>query len=184
MAQTIDDFITQVRDRGVQAGKAEADTLLQKAQDKAKGIVEDAETKAKAIIADADATAKRSTKAMVDEAALACRDTLKHLEMDVNRAVSTLLSKDVTEALLDDKAIKKLVVEMANDKADVVVVSDALLGHLKGKLAQEVEGGLRMGGFELHRKDGTVVEVTEESIRESFMTILSPKLKEALKGGE
>ena len=87
MAETIESFVQKLQEEGVEAGREQAQKLLDEAGAKAEGIVAEAQRRAEEIIADAKAQAETHLNQGRDELALACRDVLLRLRASV---VSTL----------------------------------------------------------------------------------------------
>ncbi|MEJ2677844.1 MAG: hypothetical protein P8174_02075 [Gemmatimonadota bacterium] len=76
---TLESFVSRLHADGVEAGRKEAERLLQDARDQAEGIIGAAEEEARRIVESAEAKAKRETERVNAELRLAARDAVLQL---------------------------------------------------------------------------------------------------------
>ena len=209
MAETIESFVQKLQEEGVQAGREQAQNLLDEAGTEAEGIVADAKRRAEEIIADAKAQAETNLKRGKDELSLASRDVLLRLRETVVKTLEGLLKSSSREKLRDEKFFVRLLHDVAVQYAEkdaaherpvVISVDEKMLEAATRWAVQEMtqEGGddwrsridlkgrLKTAGFEYSAADGTI-EVTPDSISAVLSEMISPRLREiiqALRGPE
>ncbi|MBT3279331.1 MAG: hypothetical protein HN909_09040 [Phycisphaerales bacterium] len=193
MADTIETFVEQLKTQGVDAGKAEGETLVSAAEAKAASIVADAMAQGEKTIAAAETKAASILQRAQTELQLASRDTLATLRSSLNDALTALLAKSTTAALNDAEFVKTLLGEVlgAYASADAATtgaveinltaeMKTALSDWLAGQCSSDtVRGELRAAGFE-YEVDGAKVEVTTAAVVELLSSMVSPALRELL----
>ncbi len=202
MAETIESFVQKLQEEGVQAGREQAQKLLDEAGAEAEGIVADAKRRAEEIIADAKAQAETNLKRGKDELSLASRDVLLRLRETVVETLEGLLKSSSREKLRDEEFFVRLLHDVAVQYAEkdaaherpvVISVDEDMLEAATRWAVQEMtqEGGddwrsridlkgrLKTAGFEYSAADGTI-EVTPESISAVLGEMISPRLREII----
>lgn len=201
MANSIETFVQKLQAEGVQAGREEAQKLVDEARAEAEGIVAQAGEQAERITGEAREKAAESLRQGQDELELAARDVLLKLREAVMRALQAVLARGSGEALADKEFLAKLIHDVvvqyaqkdAAGAADVEVqVSDEALQSLTDWAAKEMaqekagskpqvnfKGRLASAGFE-YTTAGGKIEVTPESIASVLSEMVSPRLKELL----
>lgn len=200
MAETIESFVQKLQEEGVEAGREQAQKLLDGAGAEAEGIVADAKRRAEEIIADAKAQAETNLKRGKDELSLASRDVLLRLRETVVKTLEGLLKSSSREKLRDEEFFVRLLHDVAVQYAEkdaaherpvVISVDEDMLEAATRWAVQEMtqEGGddwrsridlkgrLKTAGFEYSAGDGTI-EVTPESISAVLSEMISPRLRE------
>ena len=201
MADTIETFVAKLQSEGVEAGKAQAETILADAEQQAQKIVADAHAKAEKIVADAHAEGEGLLERSRTELQLAARDTMLRLRDSLNQSLSAVLARGTREQLADVAFMQELIREvvMAYAKADLegkrrfeLRVQDEMKDKLaeyvhtqiapdaqKNELPVEVADSLHAAGFE-YEVTGATVEITQDSIVETLKQLVAPRLREVL----
>ena len=178
MADSIETFVQKLQAEGVQAGREEAQKLVDEARAEAEGIVAQAGEQAERITGEAREKAAESLRQGRDELELAARDVLLKLREAVMRALQAALARGSGEALADKEFLARLIHDVvvqyaqkdAAGAADVEVqVNDEALQSLTDwaakEMAQETEGSkpqvnfkgrLASAGFEYTTAGGKV----------------------------
>ena len=118
MAETIESFVQKLQEEGVDAGREQAQKLLDEAGAKAEGIVADAQRRAEEIIADAKAQAETDLRRGRDELALACRDVLLRLRATVMSTLEAVLKSSSQDKLRDEEFFVRLLHDVAVQYAE------------------------------------------------------------------
>ncbi len=200
MADTIESFVEKLHKDGVEAGRAEAQKLLDQAKAQAEQVVADAKGQAERILADARGQAAQTVEHGRNELDLAARDVFGRLRQTITDAVGEVLRRSAADALKDEEFLVSLlhdvVVEYARKdaegtwpieirldeaKADGVIQSllDKLAGEGGAEPRVDLKGKLKSAGFE-YAVSGGVVEVTAESIAGVLGEIIAPRLRELI----
>lgn len=197
---TLESFVSKLHADGVEAGRKEAERLIQDARDQADSIIGAAEEEARRIVESAEAKAKRESERVNAELRLAGRDAVLQLRSALNVALSALLRRAAAKALNNPEVVGDLLREVvaAYAKADAagkpgveIRVSRELANELAdwgmNELSQAlVNGGavdlkatLSEAGFE-YRIAGATVEVTPDAALEKLKELVSPRLRDLL----
>jgi V/A-type H+-transporting ATPase subunit E len=200
MAETIESFVQKLQEEGVDAGREQAQKLLDEAGAKAEGIVAEAQRRAEEIIADAKAQAETDLKQGRDELALACRDVLLRLRATVVSTLEAVLKSSSQDKLRDEEFFVRLLHDVAVQYAEkdsigespvVISVDEEMLEAATRWAMQEMtsnggddwrsridlKGRLKTAGFEYSATNGTI-EVTPESVSAVLSEMISPRLRE------
>lgn len=201
MADTIESFLDKLKSEGVEQGKLEADKLRNEATQEAEKILSDAHSQAEKIITKANEQAASIMTRSNTELELAARDAMLQLRESLEKALEAVLLNEIGEQLGDSEFLKELIQSIVQRYIDADIDSYApvkinvepemrqqLCDWAIGKLrldTKEDAGGfdfkddLRQAGFEfsLH---GATIEVTQESVVETLMRLVSPSLREIL----
>ena len=202
MAETIESFVQKLQEEGVQAGKEQAQKLLEEARSEAEGIVAEAKRQAEEIIADAKAQAETNLKRGGDELSLAARDVVLRLRETVVKALEAVLKSSSRDKLKDEEFFVRLLHDVAVQYAEkdavrewpvVISVDEDMLEAATRWAIQEMtqEGGddwrsridlkgrLETAGFEYSAVDGTI-EVTPDSVSAVLSEMISPRLRDII----
>ena len=187
MADSIQSFVRKLQEEGVQAGRAEAQKLMDEARQQAERIV-----------ADAKAQAQETLDQGREELALAARDVLLRLRQTITRALEAVLRQAAAERLADSGFLSKLLHDVVMQYAEKDAEGDSVIEirvsdeELQGitdwalkEIAQEqntkghrleLKGRLKTAGFEYSVGQGTV-EMTPESIAAVLSQMIAPRLR-------
>ena len=204
MVQTIEDFVKTLQEEGVEAGRRQAEKLLDEAKQRAERIIEHAKQQAAQILDEARREAERVRVRGETELRLAARDTITRLLDALNSALRAVLFPAVRRTLMDQQFLSELIREVvlryveadAIDRSEVVVriskeiddkqrqpMAAGLLETLAqrgGQLASiDLEAVLAEAGFELVLRDGAV-EVTAEAVVDSLTEMVGPEVRKLI----
>lgn len=187
-------FAKQLREDGIDAAKKEAEKMVADARKESKKLLDSARAEIEKMEKDAELRIAQKRSNSEAEIQLAARDLMNSFRKRIEEVGSQLLKGKVVEAL-DEKAVVTNAIsellktqktgqewELALGEKVGKPLADTVVALFKGtgasvKLAAE----LKKSGFELRSDKGhEVIEVTEDSITESFKKLLSPELKKIL----
>jgi V/A-type H+-transporting ATPase subunit E len=201
MVQTIESFVAKLQEEGIEAGRQEAQRILQEAQQEAQQSLDQANQEAQRIIEQAKGQAQRSLERCRMELQLACRDAVLRLRDALGKALRAILAQHVGRELSDPQFLRQALHEL------VQLYAQADLEHrgfelnvppqLRDKLSEwalreisqqsedgshrsvQLKGALKQAGFE-YRVNGATIEVTLESVVEMLSELISPRLRQVL----
>lgn len=189
MAETIETFVARLRVEGVEAGKREAERVVDEARLNAEKLLAEARVKAADLVAAARAEAEAATARGKTELELAVRDAALRLRDGANRAVAAMVARGASRALEDDAWLKDTLRELLRLWAETersgeplsVKVPAATRARLATWALAEAKGlalqdGLRQVGFSYALR-GAQVEVTPESVAQTLRELVSPELQ-------
>lgn len=199
MADTIEAFVAKLQAEGVEAGRKEADKLVEDARQEAEVIVHEAQEQARKIVADAENQAKANLAKGKTELDLAARDSVLRLRDALSRILRVVLARETREALADGNFLRQLIhdalvqyakADSENKEAVRVTVQPEFHAQLADWLMHEVmhknavgqidlKGTLRDAGFE-YEIAGKNVEVTTSSVVEMLSEMVGPALRKLL----
>lgn len=155
----VEQLIARLRDQGVNAGRTEADAIIEQATTQAEALLDEAKTKAKRIVDEARSEADRLENAGKEALRIATRDTILRFQQELMDYFNERVRRLVSEQLADPKILGRLIVEVAADAsrtagtkesknievllpAEIVSVEDLKRNPevLKGKLTELVKG--------------------------------------------
>jgi V/A-type H+-transporting ATPase subunit E len=168
LSSGVDELIAKLRDEGVSAGRAEADSIVGDARAQAKKILDNANADAR----DRIEVARKESDAYraAGEAALktAMRDTVLDMKMALMERFSSDLKRLVSHQMQDPEVLKQMILEVAGRTRADGEVGDA--DELEVILPEEVVGleELRVNPEELRKGRMTkfVLGLTGEMLRE------------------
>lgn len=168
LSSGVDELIAKLRDEGVSAGRAEADSIVGDARAQAKKILDNANADAR----DRIEVARKESDAYraAGEAALktAMRDTVLDMKMALMERFSSDLKRLVSHQMQDPEVLKQMILEVAGRTRADGEVGDA--DELEVILPEEVVGleELRVNPEELRKGRLTkfVLGLTGEMLRE------------------
>lgn len=201
MAETIESFVATLQERGVNAGRQEAEKLVSSARQQSDDIVAEAKTKAKKIVESAEAEAKDVLARSRTDLQLAARDTILGLREALSKAVRAVLTVGAKEKLSDadflSGLLQQIVMEYAKAECQThrefkINVSHEMqqklthwaLGCVQDKkehenISVDLTGTLSEAGFE-YTVDGANVEVTLASVADVLSELVNPNLRAIL----
>jgi V/A-type H+-transporting ATPase subunit E len=106
-------LIDRLRDEGVAAGRAEAETIVAEARRQAEEIVARAEAKAKALVDAAKKDADQLEAAGRDALEVAARDAVLQLRAQLSSRLGDEVRRLMSEALRDDELLRQMILELA-----------------------------------------------------------------------
>lgn len=178
MELQIQDLVSSIRKEGVDAAKAEAESIIAEATEKANAIIADAKAEAKSTKESTEKEIGILKESAIVSAEQAKRDAMLAFKGEVKAEFEKILAAKVQENLSDaalGKLIRAAVVgeDIAQYAAEVSEVSDVL----KSELAEEIKGGLELrptkqiqAGFRLAAKDGSgYFDCSDEEIMQMLM---------------
>lgn len=187
-------FAKQLKEDGIDAAKKEAESILAEARKEAKKLLDSAKAEIEKMEKDAEHRIAQKRSNSEAEIRLAARDMMNSFRKRIEEVGAQLLKGKVTENLNDKDVVKNAIAELLKNQkkgqewelalgekvgkplADMVT----LLFKAEGASVKLVEE-LKKAGFELKAAKGNeVIEVTEESIVDSFKKLLSPELKKII----
>ncbi len=178
MELQIQDLVSSIRKEGLEAAKAEAESIISEAKKKAESIVSDAKAEAQQHKDAAEkeiAILKESAQVGAEQAK---RDAVLAFKSEIQGEFEKILASNISKELSGaglGKLIRAAVAgeDVSNFAAEISEVSDAL----KGELAEEIKNGLEIRptkgvqqGFRLAAKDGSgYFDCSEDGIMEMLM---------------
>lgn len=187
-------FAKQLKEDGIDAAKKEAEGILAEARKEAKKLLDSAKSEVEKMEKDAENRIAQKRTNSEAEIQLAARDLMSSFRKRIEEVGTQLLKGKVAENLNDKEVVKNAISELLKTQKTGQEWELALGEKLGKSLADIVtslfkaEGAsvklveeLKKAGFELKAAKGNeVIEVTEDSISESFKKLLSPELKKIL----
>jgi V/A-type H+-transporting ATPase subunit E len=142
----VNELVSRIRDKGVQAGKQEADRILQQASEEAARILSDARAQAQAEREKTKSEIEAHRAAALEALKLSARDTVLQLKSKVASAFEVFVKRLVTSATRDEELIKAIVLVLAGHAADEfikdreiqILINDAILSG-QPKLQNQVK---------------------------------------------
>jgi V/A-type H+-transporting ATPase subunit E len=142
----VNELVSRIRDKGVQAGKQEADRILQQASEEAARILSDARAQAQAEREKTKSEITAHRAAALEALKLSARDTVLQLKSKVASAFEVFVKRLVTSATRDEELIKAIVLVLAGHAADEfikdreiqILINDAILSG-QPKLQNQVK---------------------------------------------
>jgi len=202
MTETLESFIAKLKTEGVEEGKRQADQLRNDAVQESDQIISDAKKQAERIIADANAQAESMLARSQTELELAARDAVLKLRESLEKILQAILHNQVGRQLDDSQFLKDMIQSIVQRYIDADIDSyapvkinvepemrqqlcDWAIGKLRIDTGEDPGGfdfqdTLRQSGFEfsLH---GATIEITQESVVETLMQLVSPNLRQVIK---
>ncbi|QCI79136.1 hypothetical protein E6W36_04905 [Hankyongella ginsenosidimutans] len=186
----VDELIRRLHQDGVDAGRAEAERLLEDARRQAAALVAGAQAERDAVIASAQAQAEELQRAAAAALRLAARDTLLKTREAVRTMLEERLARHVGQALLDPVLVADLArlaaMALTGSAATIEagIQGDALVAGLVNELASQgvtlipIAGA---AGVTLYRDGGAVsVELSDATIAAWLARQISPRFRALL----
>jgi V/A-type H+-transporting ATPase subunit E len=209
----VHELISRIRDEGVQAGKQEAEKVLQEARGEAARILADAQAESQALREKTQADVDAYRAAALESLKLSARDTVLQLKSKVASAFEVFVRRLVTSATRDEELIKAIVLVLAGRAADEfikdkeiqILVNDAILtGKSDPKLRERgkqailtlssdmLREGIELvpsreekGGARVRLvKDKLEIDLSEKAIAQMLYQQILPRFRAILEGIE
>jgi vacuolar-type H+-ATPase subunit E/Vma4 len=199
---SLESFVAQLHDEGVEAGRREAAQLVRRAEEEAAELLRRAEAEADALLEEARTRAADERARDRAELELAARDAVLALQAALSDVLRSILARAAESRLADPDVVASLLKEVvrAYAQADAAgrptevrvprSLGDALEAWWVRELAAGIAGNgaapvlsatLEEAGFEYRVGDGTV-EVSVDSVVETLMGLARPALRELVAG--
>lgn len=196
---TVQSFVEKLRNEGVEAGQKEADRLRAEAEQEKQDILAKARAEADTIKSNAQAEAESTLEKSKHELELAARDATLTLKDTLERALQAIVAKPVQEELSRPDFLQQVIKDVVSKYAEADATGQTVSINLSPELAEKLEewaidelgrackgdghvdvkSNLKQAGFE-YRFSGATVEVTANSVIETFGGMLSQKLRDTL----
>lgn len=187
-------FAKQLREDGIDAAKKEAEGILADARKEAKKLLDSAKAEIEKMEKDAETRIAQKRSNSEAEIQLSARDLMNSFRKRIEEVGSNLLKGKVSEALDDKEVVKNAISELLKTQKtgqewELALgekvgkpLADTVVSLFKGNDASvKLAETLKKSGFELRSEKGhEVIEVTEDSVIESFKKLFSPELKKIL----
>ncbi len=165
----VEDLIGRLREQGVEAGKAQADELMEQTRLRAEQRLDDARRQADAILQKAREEASQTKRAGEEAVQLAVRDAMLRLKSEMVEQFADRVRRLVTKELDDSDFLKQMILEISRRSAPPV-------GQLAKLLLPE-----DVVGLEQLRRDPE--EVKEGTLSHFVATVTKDMLREGLEIG-
>lgn len=126
-ASGVQQLIDRLRDKGVEAGKSDADALIEKAQGQARETVARAREQADKMLGEAKAESERVKTGGEDAVKLAMRDAVLDLKEQLTGNFAAQIRRLVTEHVADPDILSRIVIETASKASGDVKDKDLTL---------------------------------------------------------
>ena len=202
MENKLEQLTRKLYDEGLSKGRARADELVAEAEEKAKKIVADARAEAERILIEAQQSANELKKNTQTEIALAARQSVATLKESIRTMIVTRTAdKAVSGAMLDEKFVKELLLEVVRnwktngeDSQLKVLLTAARRQELEAAFAASTKSLLEEGveleyadgvknGFRIGPKDGGYyLSFSDTDFNALLEEYLRPQVAELLYG--
>ena len=187
-------FAKLLKQDGIDAARAEASGILDKARAQAAEIKLQATAAAEKLLRDARSEIESQRQRQAVEIRLVARDTILEVKEEIERVALLLLRQPIGEALSADEVVRAAIVELVRNSApgqewEIRVgprIGKALVQATVNDLFKGREGAVtlieefRRSGLEFRTGAGEVLELSEESVTEVFRRLMSPELSRLL----
>lgn len=153
----IQDLVQSIKHDGIEEARKEAAAVVDAAKVQAQGIIEDARKEASRMIEDANREIE-SSKAIVRQAQ---RDAVLSVRKELESQLDRILSSEVSKAMTGEQLSKVIIAAInGDDPSKYVLEVDAVNEGLRSSLAKELEKGLEIkpvkgAAVKLCLKDGS-----------------------------
>ncbi len=113
-ASGVEELIGRLREQGVDAGRAQANDIISKAQGKANDIVSQARQQAEEIVKEAGEKAEQLRTGGEDALRIATRDTVLRFREELMQYLNERVQRLVSEQLEDKEFLAKLILEVTS----------------------------------------------------------------------
>lgn len=124
LSSGVDALIDRLREEGVSAGRAEADTILSEARAQAKQILDKASTEAQARLESARKEADAYRSAGEEALKTAMRDTVLDMKSQLAHQFSADVERLVSHQLQDPEVLKRMILEVAGRTRDSAEIAE------------------------------------------------------------
>ena len=191
MALDVATFAKQLKEDGINAARIEGEKLIAEANARAEAIRREAEAATAKMKQQAEQDIAHNRARVDAELKLAARDLLLGVKKEIETIAAVLLKGEVTKALSTEEVVKSALTELLRNRQagtewELALgptvgksLTEAVVKDLFKKETAEVKlvEGLKQAGFELKAKaTAQVLEVTEDSVTQSFRRLLSAEM--------
>ena len=190
----VEAFARQLRQDGIEAAQAEAQVILAGAREQAARVLQEAGASAEKAKADARSEIERERQRFAAEIGMTARDTMLRARQQIEQVILRLLRAKIAGALASEEVVRTGIVELIRNPAPgsaweigfgprigralvEAAVSDLFKGR-EATVALSEEFG--RSGLEIRTGGGEVLELSEDSVIESFRQMISPELNRLL----
>ena len=163
-AQGVRDLISRIRDDGVQAGKSEADRILQEARAEAARVLAEAKSEADALRTRTREELEAHRASSLEALRLAARDTVLDLQAGIARDLERHIQRLVSSATRDEELIKNLVLVLAGRVASDIIGDKRAVIQLSETLFEAKEASAELE----ERERDLIRALTNEMLREGI----------------
>lgn len=182
----VEELIGRLRQQGVEEGKAEADSLMERTRLKAEQHLEDARREADTLLRTAREEAEQTKRAGEEAVQLAIRDAMLRLKSEMVDQFTDRVRRLVTRELNDGDFLKQLILEVggrsapaSGQSARILLPADAIgLQQLRSHPEEVKEGNLShfvasitkemlRDGLEIGTRDDTAAGIRIQLVEES-----------------
>lgn len=184
-------FARRLKQDGVDAARAEADSILAEARARAAETLEQGRADAEAARAAAQAAIEGERRRFAVEIQMVARDTMLRVKQEIERVAMRLLRAHIADALAAEEIVRTALVELIRSPGpgsewEVAVgprIGKALVEAAVSELFKGREASIALveefgrTGLEFRTAGGTeALELSEESVAEAFRQMMSPEL--------
>lgn len=196
MTDQLQDLLQRVHEEGVAKAKAEADKILQAAQQTADDTISKAQAQADKIISEARGQSTELAKNSETDLKMAAQHTISSVKQRLTEVVLQKVLDDPIKAHFSDPAFLKQIIlstlEAWKSSGGSVTIAETMRGKLddalQGSLAEALKNGLKVdyspavkNGFTLAPADGGYkLSFTDEDFANLFKSYLRPRTAQLL----
>ncbi|MGM0598688.1 MAG: hypothetical protein ACQETH_02610 [Candidatus Rifleibacteriota bacterium] len=194
MGTDVASFAKQLKEDGIDAARKEAEKIVADAKKEAGKILENAREEVEKQEKESEKRITQKRQNAEAEIRLVARDLMTGFRKNIEKIGCDLLKGKVAETLKDEDVIKNSISELLKTQKTgqewELALGEKVGKPLANKIANlfkekdaavKLVDDLKKAGFEMRQVEGNeVIEVTEDSITESFKRLLSPELKKIL----
>jgi len=197
----VNEFINRLKNKGIDAGKEEAEKIVDNANKKAGKIVNDAEKQAEKLLSDAKKKIEKLEKSATESINIAFRDSVLNLENTISKTFVKQLKQMVKSEMSQEKSIRDLitaVIKATTNKKDLQILIVDHIGNnekidpaIYGITSSMLKEGIQLsktyeknktGIMVKNAKTGIEIDMTDDAISELLLEHLLPRYQEILKG--
>ncbi len=121
----VEALIARLKDDGVQAGRQEADRIVEEARDRAEATLAEARTEASRLVEEAREEAARQKTAADEAVQVAMRDTVLRFREEIRGYLDERVRRLVSEELVNRELLQKLILQVAARSLDASGVAES-----------------------------------------------------------
>ncbi len=193
MEMELKSLIEKIKTDGVEQAQRKSEEILQNAKNQAQALLDEAHKKSAQILKQAEAEASRIRKNTEQALQQAARDLILSLRSRITELFSAAVKRETGNAF-SGELLKEIILKVIESfrKEGIQSIEVVLTSHdkerleraLLGALSEELQRGVTLKvspavekGFRIGEKDKNIYyDFTDESITESLMVFINPKL--------
>ena len=121
----VEALIARLKDDGVQAGRQEADRIVEEARDRAEARLTEARSEADRLVAEAREEAARQKTAADEAVQVAMRDTVLRFREEIRSYLDERVRRLVSEEMVNRELLQKLILQVAARSLEEAGVADS-----------------------------------------------------------